>query len=83
MKKAKSDQPDPAAKEEALRIVQKIRKLPPDAQIVMKHLINLLYEAEVKSKPKAGRTHPNLDNVRARLSERITFKPRSGLRLRP
>ena len=53
MKKAKSDQLD-TAKEDALRIVQKIRKLPPDAQIVFERLVDLLYEAEVKSKPNAG-----------------------------
>ena len=51
--KAKSDQLDPA-EEDALRIVQKIRKMPPDAQIVFQRLVDLLYEAEVKSKPKAG-----------------------------
>jgi hypothetical protein len=51
MKKAKSDQLDPA-EETTLRIVQKIRKLPPDAQIVFERLVDLPYE--VNSKPKAG-----------------------------
>ena len=53
MKKAKSDQPDPA-KEAALRIVQKFRKLTPDTQIALGRLVTLLYELEVKSKPKTG-----------------------------
>ena len=52
MKNAKSDQPNPA-EEDALRIVQKIRKMPLHAQILFQRLVDLLYEAEVK-KPKAG-----------------------------
>ena len=53
MKKAKSDQLDPAAKEDALRIVQKIRRMPPNLQSAFQCLVNLLHKAE-KSKLKAG-----------------------------
>ena len=56
MKKAKPDPAKEAALQDALRIVQKIRQMPPDAQIVMKSLINLLYEAQLKSKAAKAKT---------------------------
>ena len=51
MKKAKSDQPDPA-KEDALRLAQKIRMLPKPVQNAFESLVDL---AAVKSKKAGGK----------------------------
>ena len=52
MKKAKSDQLDPTAEEDALRLAQKIRKLPRHVQTALEPLVDLIL---AKSKPKTAR----------------------------